>query len=92
MQLIGTSEHPTNVSNASKQLDRPGLSTGQVLLEVTASQRIASGEVRTAHFKVGVGDVYRDLGVYYAEPVTHEPHALFVLPRTSVARVLQAME
>jgi hypothetical protein len=80
-----TSSAVVEHSAIQRGIDKP-------LLEVTASQRTEEGELRATHFKVGVGDVYRGVSVYYAEPVTNEPHAVFVLPRAAVGRVLEALE
>lgn len=76
----------------SKQHARAPLGLAEPLLEVEAALRQADGGVRHSRFKVGAGDVYRNMSVYYAEPVTSEPHAVFVLPRAAVARVLEALD
>lgn len=68
------------------------LGLSNALLEVRATQNSPSGEPQTTHFKIGVGDVYRDVSVFYAEPVSDGPHAVYVVPRASVVRVLDALE
>jgi hypothetical protein len=64
----------------------------QPLLEVETSHRTLDGSLRTSHYRVGIGDVYRDVNVYYAEPIVDEANAVFVLPRASVRRVLEALD
>jgi hypothetical protein len=91
VELVGALT-PARAPRPSGGLSKAQLGLATPVLEVMAVQSGANGEAVTTHFKVGIGDVYRDVSVFYAEPITDEPHALFVLPRASVARVLEALQ
>ncbi len=60
------------------------------LLEVKVVTR-EDGATRAFSWIVGSGDVYRNVAVYYALPITLEPSAVFIVPREAIQRILDAL-
>jgi Domain of unknown function (DUF4340) len=68
----------------------PQYGFGAPLLDVRVSARDENG-ARDLRWVLGKGDVYRNVSVYYAMPVTTGPSAVFALPREAVQRVFDAL-
>lgn len=60
------------------------------LLEVEVVTR-EDAATRAFRWIVGSGDVYRNISIYYALPITAEPSAVFVIPREAIQRILDAL-
>ncbi len=60
------------------------------LLEVKVVTR-EDGATRSFSWIVGSGDVYQNVAVYYALPITLEPSAVFIIPREAIQRILDAL-
>lgn len=60
------------------------------LLDVRINAQDEKGP-RDFRWVLGKGDVYRNMSVFYAMPVTPGPSAVFALPREAVQRVLDAL-